>query len=101
MLATRSRAALGTLLLAVLASTALAAAEVVGTASATEEQVSVLLWVAGWVLLVWAALLGVSATVRLVRAGRRADAALAVLGLACVAAVAVLHPIAGSGGAAG
>lgn len=99
MLRTRSRAALATLLLAVLAAATLATADVLGAAPA-HEQVAVLLWLAGWVLLVWAAVLGVATTVGSVRAGRRADAALALLGLVCVVAVAVLHPLAGSGGGA-
>ncbi|WP_091057553.1 hypothetical protein [Klenkia brasiliensis] len=100
MLRTRFRAALAVLVLAVLAATALAVAEAVGAFPTTGERLSALLWLAGWVLLAWGAVLGVATLVRLLRAGRRTDAALAALGLACLLLVAVLHPLAGSGGAA-
>ncbi|GHE12369.1 hypothetical protein [Klenkia taihuensis] len=100
MLRARSRAALATVVLAVLAALALSVADVVGTTSTTEERISVPLWLVGWVVLGWAALLGVVTLVRLLRAGRRRDAAVAALGLACVVVVAVAHPVAGSGGGA-
>jgi hypothetical protein len=86
--------------LAVLAATVLAVAEAVATSSTAGEHVPVLLWLVGWVLVAWGAVLGVATLVRLLRAGRRTDAALAALGLACLLLVAVLHPLAGSGSGA-
>ncbi|WP_129338063.1 hypothetical protein [Cellulomonas endophytica] len=89
------------------AAVALVAGDLVGSASPAAETVFTGLWVVGWVLVVWAVLVGGAAAVLLGRGlsrGRRpvlTETLLVVATVVVLAAVVVSHPVVGSGGGTG
>ena len=97
--------AVATLGLACLAAVTLAAGAALTASPTAPEDLAVLVWVAGWALVGWAALAAAVGAVGLVRAtarGRRpgpARVALVLTAVGVLIAVVVAHPLAGSGAA--
>ncbi|WP_353987525.1 hypothetical protein [Ruicaihuangia caeni] len=95
------------LALAACAGLSLAVGDAIGFVSPSAEAGFTLLFVAGWVLLIAAIVVGVAVLVRVIRAvafGRRPpllETAFVVATVAIIAAVVVTHPLIGSGSGAG
>lgn len=95
------------LALAATAAVLLALGDMIGFRTPVAEAVSTALWIAGWVLLVWAMIVGAVAAVGLVRGAvaRRRPALLDTVSVVAVAVVIIgtiaVHPLAGAGSAVG